>query len=1099
MQPMNRCRKRGVLLFILAAAIVAGSLPSPLYGDDTDIFTVQSTPNVLLILDDTGSMTGNYGGSVVGDLDGDGTANTRLDLAYRVLYQILNGDGSMISISGTNYEYPTQRPHVLPDYSETDAYLFNQNLNDADENALRMRIGLMIYGPTSTWQGFKLIKVPVQTTSSESNLPPYTNSYRSVWNAIKTEYTPSSGNGTPMARAVEASGFYFKVAEVGDSAATCRKKFAILITDGENTVDSTGSEAAAFYTSDHYGELEYFNPDGIPGSHTGQKARNYEGIRQAKLLADDGVTLFVVGVGMLRDGSGMDRPHLRVFRQVLRRMAEQGGIDLTDEEYKEVAQNGDDATLASGNAFFASDADDLLTSLQNAMHAIIIQAHSFASPVVPAVRTTDNNRLYQASFLPDNPPETFWEGRLQSIALLDNGSLTSPLVVYWDSGIQLMSSNRDYGYEPRNVYTASLSSGTWTRQDFSTSNNWLDYNVLGVPASERDSLITDIVLRTNRTHRMGDIFHSNPIVVGTPNAFYSDAGFSTALCSTGNCNSFYKDHQHRQRVIYAGGNDGMLHAYDAGIWQSLSNSYNDGTGKELFAYIPNILLDDLNKMKVTSTSSHPYLVDGSPTVADVWLDENGDNAVLSAEWKTILISGLRKGGRGLFALDITNPPNVSNPTASQVIANNYSKPLWEITDADIPTLGYTWSKPAIGKVRLLDNNATTPVSMTRWVAFVGGGYATSPTLTTGSAAGAATIYVTSTEGFPSSGTLVIGADIAVYTGKTATSFTGIPTSGAKDDRLDLTHAVGEAVLSPLGRGFYVIDIQRGKVLWAVEGVSDAAMRYPFPSNPIPVDTDSNGYVDYVYNVDTGGQLWRFDFVAAGNYDSSSQTVISGWSGKRIFAPSSPPAEPFFHGQDVALDYSLNRWIYFGSGDREDPTGTGTGRLYAIQDKNPSSPYDEADLANLTAVLTDTDQTTFGTVAKTKNGWFMDMPNTNEKNLSTPVVFNDQLFFTTFEPTMNLCGGGGTARLYGLRLNLRAAAGTLAAVGEGALEVTGQTERQRSLILQGGGIASNPVISMSQDQGAILYLGTTNSSLQAIKVDAPSAFKKLKSWKEWIAQ
>jgi hypothetical protein len=1099
MQPISSRMKRGFLISILVAAIVTGLHASTVYGDDTDIFSVQSMPNTLLILDDTGSMTSNYGGSVVGDLDGDGTQNTRLDVAYRVLYQILNGDGSMVSISGSNYEYPTQRSHVLPDGTGTSAYLFNQNINNADENALRMRIGLMIYGPTSTWQGFQLLKVPVQTTSSESNLPPYTNSYRSVWDAIKAQYTPSSGNGTPMARAVEASRTYFNVAAVGDSAAACRKRFAILITDGEDTVDSTGSGSATFYTSGHDGELAYFKPDGIPGSHTGQKARNYEGIRQAKLLADNGVTLFVVGVGMLRDGSGMDHPHLRVFRQVLRRMAEQRGIDLTDAEYAQVAQNGDDTALAAGNAFFATNADDLLTALQNAIHAIIIQSHSFASPVVPAVRTTDNNRLYQASFLPDNPPETFWEGRLQSIALLDNGSLTSPPVVYWDSGIQLMSSNRDYLYEPRNVYTSSLSSGTWTRQDFTTSNSWLDYTVLGVPASERDGLITDIVLRTNRTHRMGDIFHSNPVVVGSPNAFYSDAGFSTALCFSGSCNSFYKDHQHRQRVIYAGGNDGMLHAYDAGIWQSLTSSYNDGTGKELFAYIPNILLDDLNKMKVTSTSSHPYFVDGSPTVADVWLDENGDNAVLSSEWKTVLISGMRKGGRGLFALDVTNPPNVSNPTASQVIANNYSKPLWEITDADIPTLGYTWSKPVIGKVRLLDNVATIPVTMTRWVAFVGGGYATSPTLTAGSVANAATIYVTSTEGFPSSGPLVIGTDTAYYNGKTATSFTGIATSGNTSLRLDSPHAVGEAVLSPLGRGFYVIDIRLGKVLWAVEGVSNPAMKYPFPSNPIPVDSNSDGYMDYVYNVDTGGQLWRFDFVAAGNYDSSSQTVISGWSGKRIFAPSSPPAEPFFHGLDVALDYSLNRWIYFGSGDREDPTGTGTGRLYAVQDKNPSSPYDDADLANFTSVLSDTEQSTFATMPKTKNGWFMDMPNSNEKILSTPVVFNDQLFFTTFEPTMNLCGGGGTARLYGLRLNLRAATGTSVAVGAGVLEVTGQTDRQRSLIIQGGGIASNPVISMSQDQGAILYLGTTNSSLQAIKVDAPSAFKKLKSWKEWIAQ
>jgi hypothetical protein len=1088
-------RNRGFLFSILAAVAMAGSVAFPALGDDSDIFQIQAMPNVLLILDDTGSMTSNPGGSVVGNLDGDGTSNTRLDVAYRVLYQLLNADKTQVTIGGSNYEYPTQRSHVLPDTSGTDGYQFNQNLTSAgDENALRMRIGMMIYGPTNTWNGFDLITVPVQTSSSESNLPPYANSYRSLWNAVKTVYTPSSGNGTPMARAVEASRTYFNVAAVGDSAAACRKKFAILITDGEDTRANGGTGGGAtFYASGHDGELAYFDADGIPGtSNTGQKARNYEGIRQAKLLSDSGVSLFVVGVGMLRDGSGLDRPHLKVFRQVLRRMAEQQGTDLSASEYSSVAATGDNTALGTGKVFFADNADDLLAALQSAIHSIIIQSRSFTAPVVPAVRTTDNNRLYQASFLPDNPPETFWEGHLQSIALLDNGALTSPLVVHWDAGNRLTSSNRNYGSEPRNVYTAGMVSGTWTQQDFSTANSWLDYIVLGVPSSERDGLINDIVLRENETMRMGDIFHSNPIVVGSPNAFYSDAGFSTALCSSGTCNSFIKEHQHRQRVIYAGGNDGMLHAYDAGVWQTSTNSYNNGTGEELFAYVPNVLLDDLNKMKVTSTSSHPYFVDGSPTVADVWVDENDDNAVLSSEWKTVLISGLRKGGRGLFALDVTTPPNKSNPNSSEIIANDYTKPLWEITDADIPALGYTWSKPVVGKVLLDDTGVDKP----RWVAFVGGGYATSPTLTANSAAKASTIFVTSTEGFPSSGTLVIGSDIAIYTGKTATSFTGIPTSGNKDEILE-AHTAGEAVLSPLGRGFYVIDILLGKVLWSLEAATDSNMGYPFPSNPVAVDTNANGYVDHVYNVDTGGQLWRFDFHAKGTYDNSAITVTSGWSGKRIFAPSSPPAEPFFNDLDVAVDDARNRWIYFGSGDREDPLGTGTGRLYAIQDKDPSSPYDDADLANFTSILADSDQTTYGTMAKTKNGWFMDMPHTNEKILSRPVVFNDQLFFTSFEPTMNLCGGGGVARLYGLRLNLRAAAGTLTVAGAGVLD--GASGKSRSLILQGGGIASSPVISMSQDQGAVLYIGTTNSSLQAIKVDAPSAFKKLKSWKEWIAQ
>ncbi len=87
----------------------------------------------------------------------------------------------------------------------------------------------------------------------------------------------------------------------------------------------------------------------------------------------------------------------------------------------------------------------------------------------------------------------------------------------------------------------------------------------------------------------------------------------------------------------------MLHAYDAGKWRTSTKSYDNGTGEELFAYVPNILLDDLNKMKVTSDSGHPSLVDGCPTAADVWLDENRDNAMLSFGVKTVLISGLRRG------------------------------------------------------------------------------------------------------------------------------------------------------------------------------------------------------------------------------------------------------------------------------------------------------------------------------------------------------------------------------------------------------------------------------------------------------------------------
>ena len=1108
MASKRRSGNKGFVFVLIVTVTFAGFLPRAARGDDAEIFKAQATPNVLLILDDSGSMARNYGGSEVGDLDGADRAtfggsgaqvSSRVDVTYRVLYQLLNADQSTVTISGNVFSYPTQRSHVLPDTSGTDGYLFNQNITaTGDENALRFRLGLMLYGPDTTWNGFSRIQVPVQTAGTESNQPPYTNSYRSLWGAIKTSFTPG-GNPTPMARSLDAAKTYFATAAAGDLAVACRKKFIVLVTDGEDTIALGGTGGLPkYYPDGNYGDINFFNANGIPGyGNEGQIARNSESIRQAKLLADNGISLFVVGVGMLVDNSGSDQPHLKVLRQVLRRMAEQKGIDLTAAEYDQAAQSGDNTALAAGNAFFSNNADDLLTALQYSFDSIIVQSRSFTYPVVPAVRTTDSNKLYLATFIPANAPETFWEGHLGCIGLQDNGALTSPLVVFWDGGETLYGVNRNYGSEPRNVYTASYSSGTWSRQAFSSSNSWLDNNVLGVPSSGRDDLINNVVLRTNQARRLGDIFHSNPVLVRSPNPFFFDTGFSTAECLSGSCQSFLKTQEHRQRVIYTGGNDGMLHAFDAGIWRTSLTppSYDGGTGEELFAYIPRMLLGKLNHMRVTTTSSHPYLVDGSPAVADVWLDANGDNVKQSSEWKTVLVSGLRKGGRGLFALDVTHPPDRATPNSSQVTANDYSRLLWELTGSDITTLGESWSTPAIGKVKITDGG----VVKNRWVVFVGGGYWTPPTLTANVIAGATSISVTSTEGFPASGTLQIGTDLAEYGAITPTSFTGIPSTGNIDRKLS-AHNAGEALVSPLGKAFYVIDIGLGKVIWTLDAASDSGMSYPFVSPPVPIDTNGDNYVDYVYQVDHGGQLWRFDVKATGDYSSSSKTVTSGWSGKRIFAPSTlPPAQPFFNKPEVAFDGALNRWIYYGAGDQENPQGSGTGKFYAIRDGDPGSPYNDGNLSDFSSVLSNTDQTVFGTVAGGRNGWFAGMPNTGEKVLTGPVVFNGQLYFTTFQPTDDPCGGGGIARLYGLSLNLQAPAGTTATAGAGILAVTGVTGKQRSAQLAGGGIPSSPVLSMNASGGASLYIGTTNAGMTVIPVDTPASFKKLKKWKEWIAQ
>jgi len=131
--------------------------------------------------------------------------------------------------------------------------------------------------------------------------------------------------------------------------------------------------------------------------------------------------------------------------------------------------------------------------------------------------------------------------------------------------------------------------------------------------------------------------------------------------------------------LYAGSNDGMLHAFDA------------NTGVENFAYIPSMLIPKLNKLTATPYV-HTYFVDGPMCIAN--LDVSGSR-------KTILVSGLGAGGAGLFALDIST----ATAGTETDVAN---KALWEITaTGSFSDLGHTYGTPVF--TRLADGTAAVVV------------------------------------------------------------------------------------------------------------------------------------------------------------------------------------------------------------------------------------------------------------------------------------------------------------------------------------------------------------------------------------------------------
>lgn len=219
-----------------------------------------------------------------------------------------------------------------------------------------------------------------------------------------------------------------------------------------------------------------------------------------------------------------------------------------------------------------------------------------------------------------------------------------------------------------------------------------------------------------RRHVLGDIVHSEPVVVqGALSPRYSDAanpGYA----------KFRTQQAKRGPVVYVGANDGMLHAF-AGDFSVVPTANSvAGGGSELFAYVPSLLfngpsrrpqvdglaaLSNLTGVSATSYAHHFY-VDQTPQVADVDFTYTAASAAAAppslstsanADWRTLLVGGLGKGGRGIYALDITTVPAAIDATSStaaieQTLAAD--KVRWEFTEAD---MGFSYGKPLIAKTR----------------------------------------------------------------------------------------------------------------------------------------------------------------------------------------------------------------------------------------------------------------------------------------------------------------------------------------------------------------------------------------------------------------
>ena len=176
-----------------------------------------------------------------------------------------------------------------------------------------------------------------------------------------------------------------------------------------------------------------------------------------------------------------------------------------------------------------------------------------------------------------------------------------------------------------------------------------------------------------RLHVLGDIVSSEARYVQAPLFNYTDTNYS----------AFKTAKATRPGTAYVGANDGMLHAFDA------------TTGQERWAYVPSMVLPNLYKLADKNYATrHQYYVDNTPETGDI-CPLAPSATCTAAQWKTILVGGLNRGGKGYYAMDITDP------TAPKL--------LWEFTAGG--DLGYSYGNPKITKLK----NGT-------WVVLLGSGY-----------------------------------------------------------------------------------------------------------------------------------------------------------------------------------------------------------------------------------------------------------------------------------------------------------------------------------------------------------------------------------------
>ncbi len=754
------------------------------------------------------------------------------------------------------------------------------------------------------------------------------------------------------------------------------------------------------------------------------------------------------------------------------------------------------AQQGNGIFYHSNNAEELAADIVDAITDIIQKSQAFTAATVPATRTSDGGNFYTSFFIPSSK-DPFWEGHIKNYtinslgqildkvgncALVDadppncvSGAFLPSAPPHWDAAdampapgsreltVGWLGGKVDFTSAP-NVTAVALGVTypppvPYPGSIATTAEELADEIVEYARGCQFGTGVSNSCVERTRTGGMprtlGDVFHSNPIVVGPPNLLINEPSYVGFATNT--------SHSQRQRMLIAGANDGFVHGFDAGTYVSASQTWTRGSGTEVFGFMPWYARTQIKNLPIDTGNRDYYFVDGSPIVSDAWfyptattapLSNPSQKAVNGSEWKTVLVGSMRQGGPEYYALDITDPSITSG-------VNKYPKYLWEFpsevstggfsSPAVYPFIDYmdeSWGDPVIARMKFTVPGDGSGGVYERWVAVVTGGY--------------------SSEGDPN------------------------------HIDYDPSHT---SSTSRKGRAIFILDLKTGKVLAAQYYHHDAAdpalgttsggvegMRYALASTPAVIDSDFDGFADLIYVGDLGGNVWKWVVRDPGvdtvNPTENATKYQSNWTfGKFLSAPPTTiggatyyksmffPPSLVYYGQEL--------WLLIGTGERASPTFTGgdattdseNNRLYVLKDLNryglPNADLDgdlSPDPVVLESHLTDLTSTE-GCISLSAVGYYL-VAREGEKFVTNIEIISNYVFTGSFtpNPSGDPCDSGGTATLYAFKFYC----------GEGFYPAnTGADERRLEL---GDGVPTSPRLSLGEENR--LYMMTSENELKS---------------------